>query len=46
MNNKRCYRELSKSNFRDNLKGLKNILPEQTNNYWHHKGGLLWSWSL
>ncbi len=31
MNNKRCYREISKSNFRDNLKGLKNILPEQTN---------------
>ncbi|MGI6581076.1 MAG: alanine racemase [Erysipelotrichaceae bacterium] len=28
---KRCYREISKSNFRDNLKGLKNILPEQTN---------------
>ncbi len=27
---KRCYREISRSNFRDNLKGLKNILPEQT----------------
>ncbi|NLZ75133.1 MAG: alanine racemase [Erysipelotrichia bacterium] len=28
---KRCYREISKSNFRDNVKGLKNILPKQTN---------------
>lgn len=31
MNFKRCYIEISKSNFRDNLKGLRNILPEKTN---------------
>ncbi|MGI6608392.1 MAG: alanine racemase [Erysipelotrichaceae bacterium] len=30
MNFNRCYREISKSNFRDNLKGLKNILPQKT----------------
>lgn len=27
---KRCYREISLNNFRDNLQGLKNILPKQT----------------
>ena len=28
---RRCYREISRSNFRDNVKGLRNILPQKTN---------------